>query len=129
MSGRNSRSDPVTPAVAAYVMARDRSCRVGFLAATGRIPEFGACSDFLTFAHVRDSRGGRLGKRPPSTPRRLAVVCTAHHTEDPIVDQADVRPVIDRYLELLEGDDVDHSRPWEKVRRIRASGKADRGQG
>jgi hypothetical protein len=128
MSARKSRSDRVSPAVVSYVLARDRTCRVGMFMALGQIPDFGPCSGFVTLAHVRDSRGGRLGKRPPSTPRRLAVVCTAHHTEDPIVDRADVRPVIDRYLELLEGDDVDHSRPWEKVRRIRASGKADRGR-
>lgn len=61
-----------------------------------------------------------MGRRPPSIPRRLAVVCFGHHIADSIVDRREVRPVVDAYLAKLEGPDLDQSRPWEVVRRVRA---------
>ena len=134
---RGRTDDPVTPELRAYVFRRDGRCVVGLLAERGRIPDQGLCrnayglpiiatgpwpASLLTFAHVRDRAGGRTAKRPPSTPRRGAAACYGHHIARPVVDQADVRPEIDRYLEELEGPDLDDSRPWETVRRVRARG-------
>lgn len=124
---RRGAADPVTPELRAYVARRDGSCVVARLVDRGEVARasiLGECEGRDTFAHVRDSRGGRLGKRPPSTPRRVALVCERHALPpDNVVDRADVRPAVDRYLESKEGPDVDGSRPWETVRRIRATGE------
>lgn len=61
-----------------------------------------------------------MRKRPPSTARRLVWCCAGHHLLDPVVDKADVRPLVDAYLEELEGPDLDDDRPWEVIRRVRA---------
>lgn len=126
--------DQVTPELRDYVLARDRRCVIALLDQTGRLSrDPGVCRDRfgrkyvgfdsdLTIAHVRDRAGGRAGKRPPSTARRLIAVCAGHHLLDSIVDRADVRPVIEEYLDELEGPDLDESRPAETVRRIRARG-------
>lgn len=114
--------DRVSPELATYVRLRDGPCVILLLANIGRIPSQGPCRGRSTAAHVRDSAGGRTGKRPPSTPRRVASVCEGHHTDDPVVDRAAIRPEVDRYLEDLEGPDVDDSRPWEAIRRVRARG-------
>lgn len=117
---RRAKPDPVSPELAAYVFLRDGGCVVATLVLRGEISVEKPCRGRLTAAHVRDRAGGRTGKRPPSTKRRLAAVCEGHHTDDPVVDRADVRPVVDRYLEEIEGADVDDSRPWEVIRRVRA---------
>lgn len=133
------REDPVSPELRRYVLARDRGCVVQRVAPKLR-RTLEPCQDrngtalstiealfvapadwdrILTIAHVRDRLGGRIGKRPPSTPRRLAAVCFGHHLTDPIVDRGDVRPLVDAYLEEQEGPELDDDRPWEVVRRIR----------
>lgn len=140
-ASRRAREDRVSPELALYVVRRDRGCVVQRLASVLPV-RVGPCRDrsgnvlstwealfvslvdwerILTIAHVRDRRGGRTGKRPASTPRRLAAVCAGHHLLDPTVDQADVRPIVDAYLEEQEGPDVDDSRPWEVVRRVRSA--------
>lgn len=138
--------DRVTPELARYLFAREGGCLVAILMIRGEIADQGPCAGrdgrlwpistaleahlwpaVLTVAHVRDSRGGRGGKRPPSTPRRTAAVCAGHALPPRnVADRADVRPAIDRYLEAREGRDVDDSRPWEAIRRVRASGDAAR---
>lgn len=117
---RKAKADPVPPELAIYVFRRDGGCVVATLVLRGSIAVEKPCRGRLTAAHVRDRAGGRTGKRPPSTARRLASVCEGHHLDDPVVDRADVRPVVDAYLEELEGADVDRSRPWEVIRRVRA---------
>jgi len=128
--------DPVSSTTRAYVLRRDRRCVVGILALAGEIADPGPCTgrfgrpiialivdeDDLTIAHVRDRAGGRVGKRPPSTMRRLATVCWGHHIADPVVDRRAVREAVDAYLEALEGPDIDDDRPWEAIRRVRARG-------
>lgn len=134
---RRRQTDPVPPALHRYVLEREAGCIVAILAARGEIPEQSTCRDraglpvdgrfvrlsqlerVLTAAHVRDRHGGRTGKRPPSTVRRLVATCWGHHLGDPVVDRAEVRPIVDRYLEEREGPDLDASRPWEIIRRVR----------
>lgn len=125
---RGGALDPVSPELRDYVFRRDPECVVAILIRRRILPRdtFGRCDGPDTAAHVRDSRGGRTGKRPPSTPRRLVRACRAHHVDYPTVDLADVRPLVDAYLEEKEGPDVDDSRPWETIRRVRASGEASR---
>lgn len=136
---RAGAKDPVTPELRAYVLNRDAACVVGLLVYRHELAfeDVGGCStkdgrsvgilisvvpslfdDLLTLAHVRDSRGGRMGRRPPSTPRRLAAVCYGHHLAYPTVDRADVRPVVDAYLERLEGPEM-IGRPGEVIVRVR----------
>lgn len=138
---RRGAKDPVTPELRAYVLNRDAACVVGLLVYRHELDfgEVGGCrtregrsagilisvvpalfDDLLTVAHVRDARGGRMGRRPPSIPRRLAAVCYGHHLLDPVVDRSEVRPVVDAYLERLEGPDVPGAgRPWESIARVR----------
>lgn len=116
---RRGARDPVTPDLRSAILARDGGCVVSLL----RIPNVGPCGGRLTIAHVRDAAGGRMGKRPPSTRRRLAAVCAVHALPpENIVDRREVRAEVDRYLEGLEGAEPDGSRPWEAVRRVRARG-------
>jgi hypothetical protein len=136
-----TRDDPVTPELAKYVLKRDGWCVVAILVESGAIAEVGPCRDrwghlrergsvsrwpfatnVLTIAHVRDRAGGRMAKRPPSIARRLVAVCAGHHLADPIIDRPDVRDAVDDYLASIEGPDLDDSRPWERVRRVRARG-------
>lgn len=140
-----TRRDPVSPDLAAYILDRDRGCVVQRIAPR-LVREIGPCRDrsgrelstldglivrrsdadrVLTVAHVRDRLGGKMGQRPPATRRRLAAVCAGHHLLDPIVDRADVRPVVDEYLEEQEGPDHADARPWEEIPRVR--GGANRG--
>jgi hypothetical protein len=136
-----TRDDPVTPALRRHVFERDRGCVLAVLAARGRMILTTPCRDrygtpvdarfvvagaadrILTLAHVRDrGKGGRMGKRPASTPRRTAAVCHGHHLIYPTIDQGFIRDAVDVYLEEQEGADVDRSsRPWEVIRRIRAA--------
>lgn len=138
---RHGASDPVTPELRAYVFSRDLGCLVARLVYAhelslelagpcmsqyGRVLGLlievapGLRDDLLTIAHVRDrGMGGRLGKRPPSVPRHLAAVCHGHHTLHPVIDLADVRDVVDLYLEAIEGPAPSPSRPWERIPRIR----------
>lgn len=140
--GTRALDDRVSPELREYVFRRDDGCVVALFATRGDIRSIDNCrardgSDLggwavrvlvadrdrvLTIAHVRDRAGGRIGHRPPSTPRRTAAVCAGHHLLDPVIDRADVREVADAYLEKLEGPDVDTSRPWETIRRVRARG-------
>lgn len=117
---RRGEDETVSPALADYIFERDRVCVIGVLGRIGAIPHQGPCRGRLTIAHVRDRRGGRMGKRPKSIPRRLAAVCEGHHTLDPIVDRKEIRPVVDEYLERIEGPERDAGRPWERIRRVRA---------
>lgn len=138
---RHGAEDPVTPEVRAYVFERDDGCVVARLVYARELPLeiTGPCmskwgrtlgllvrvapglrDDLLTIAHVRDrGMGGRLGKRPPSIPRRLAAVCHGHHTTHGTIDLPDVRDVVDLYLEAKEGPEPAPSRPWERIPRIR----------
>lgn len=119
---RRAKADPVSGELAIYVFQRDGGCVVGALARLGKISVEEPCSGRLTAAHVRDRNGGRMAKRPPSTRRRLASVCAGHALPPAnIVDRKDVRPVVDAYLENLEGAEIDRSRPWETIRRVRAA--------
>ena len=139
---RRGAQDPVTPELARYVLWRDRGCVIARLVASGALDfeRVGGCrgsggeslgilvsivpelaDTVLTIAHVRDRKGGRLGKRPPSVPRHLAAVCYGHHLADPMVDRRDVRPVVDDYLEAVEGPDRDPRRPWEAIARVRGN--------
>lgn len=116
------KEDRVEPETAIYVFLRDGGCVVGALAILGKISVEDPCAGRLTLAHVRDRNGGRTGKRPPSTRRRLASVCAGHALPPKnIVDRKDVRPAVDAYLENLEGAEIDDSRPWETIRRVRSA--------
>jgi len=138
---RLGAKDPVTPELRAYVLTRDAACVVALLVMRHELTfaDVGGCRDrkgrelgllisvgpslfgeLLTVAHVRDRMGGRLGLRPASTARRLAAVCHGHHLLDPVVDRRDVRPVVDAYLEGLEGPGPS-SRPWERIARVRGA--------
>jgi hypothetical protein len=126
--------DPVSPALRQYVFRRDQRCIIATLVRRHIIADRGPCRDRFghlaraedpaagTAAHVRDSAGGRTGRRPRSIPRRLVWCCWGHHVLDSVVDRADVRPLVDAYLEEKEGPDLDEDRPWEVVRRVRARG-------
>jgi hypothetical protein len=139
---RAGARDPVTPELREYVLYRDAACVIGLLAWRHELEAIavGPCrsrdgrilgilisvvpalfDDLLTVAHVRDPKGGRMGKRPPSTARRLAAVCYGHHLLHPVVDRADVRPVVDAYLERMEGPELETDRPWERVVRVRGA--------
>lgn len=130
-----TREDPVRPEDAEYVFRRDGGCLVAKLADSGSIPPQQPCRDRWgrrlstpsipvswthTIAHVRDrGRGGRMGRRPPSTRRHLATVCWGHHLIDPVIDHGDVRDAVDAHLARLEGPDLDDRRPWERIVRVR----------
>jgi hypothetical protein len=137
-----SHPDPVSPALAGYIVGRDGECVVGKLARAGRIRDFGPCRNAygiairdwtprsiadLTIAHVRDrGRGGRTGRRPRSIPRRLVAACHGHHIADPVVDRAEVRDELDVYLEALEGPEPAPERWWEAVQRVRGPDRGAR---
>lgn len=127
--------DRVSPELRRYVFGRDGACVVYKLAKVAAIPSPGPCRSHRgkvvlpteesewTLAHVRDRKGGRMGKRPPSTPRRLATVCAGHHLLDPVIDRGDVRDAADSYLEALEGPELEEVRWWEVVQRVRGPGR------
>jgi hypothetical protein len=142
MIRRRGADDPVTPELRAYILGRDRGCLIGILLWNGELElaDVGPCrSDdgrtlglliavapelrggLLTIAHVRDRKGGRMGKRPPSIPRRLVAVCHGHHLLDAIVDRRHVRPIVDAYLETAEGPELVTGRPWERIVRVRGA--------
>lgn len=117
-----AKDDRVDPELAIYVFRRDGGCVVATLVLRGEIRVDEPCVGRLTAAHIRDRNGGRTGKRPPSTPRRLAAVCEGHALPPAnIVDRKDVRLAVDSYLEEKEGAEIDRSRPWETIRRVRAA--------
>lgn len=139
---RAGARDPVTPELREHVLYRDAACVIALLVYRHELDfaRVGGCAgrsgrsigllihvvpslfdELLTLAHVRDPKGGRMGKRPPSTARRLAAVCYGHHTLEPVVDRADVRPVVDAYLERMEGPEIETGRPWERVVRVRGA--------
>lgn len=136
--------DPVSPELRAYVIRRDGGCVVGRLLSVVALvirPAQRPCRNdlgevivwndqrYLTAAHVRDrGKGGRSAKRPPSTPRHLVAACYGHHLASPVVDLADVRDVLDAYLEEREGPDQDDgNRPHEAIARVRSARSRDAG--
>jgi hypothetical protein len=138
------QADPVRPEVRGHVLEREQyRCVVALLAEQGRLEAPSRCRDTfgmfiqswprgasalrtqLTIAHVRDrGKGGRLSKRPPSTPRHLVAACFGHHlTNEPYVDRPEVRDVLDEYLEEKEGPEPPDPRWWEVVQRVRGPGR------
>lgn len=82
------RRDPVTPEVWEAVMERDRGCVLARLDATH------TCSGRLTLEHVKDQL--RAGRRAPSDPQHLVVLCYASNVGVPSKTQ---RAAIRAYLE------------------------------
>lgn len=70
MANPTVRRDPVTPALALFVIERDQGCvayRLGD-------PD---CGGRLTIDHVKDHP--MMGKRAPSDPRHCVSLCENHH--------------------------------------------------
>ncbi len=65
------RKDPVTPQLRIAVLTRDGGCLAPRLD-----PDAGPCLGRLTLEHVKDQL--RLGRRAPSDPAHLAVLCEGH---------------------------------------------------
>ena len=90
---RRGHRDPVTPATYRYVVHRDRGC-VG-----PRVLVTGACAGPIEMDHVDN---GGVGKRGPSTPSNLVLLCQAHHMEK-TANARLWRPVLRDYIERMEG--------------------------
>lgn len=121
---RRSRAkpDPVTASVRWAVIQRDGSCVLALLI-SGHV-----CRDRwgeqhpatalsrLTIEHVKTDLG--MGVRAESNLRHLVALCGHANIAVPSKDE---RAAMRAYLERLEGPDVDRSRPWERIRRVRAA--------
>jgi hypothetical protein len=69
---RHPKADPVTAELRLLVLTRDKGC---VAVAFGEDPA--SCQGRLTLDHVKDQP--RMGKRAPSDPAHLVVVCEQHH--------------------------------------------------
>ncbi len=81
-----SHKDPVTPELRIAILRRDSGCiaadnhhLVRRLFALHPHPAEDACRGRLTLQHVKDQP--RTGKRAPSDPEHLVVVCEHHHLD------------------------------------------------
>jgi 5-methylcytosine-specific restriction endonuclease McrA len=86
------RSDPIPPAVRAYVRARDDGCVL-----RTKIPH--TCWGALEIDHVRASEG--LGLKSRSTADNLVTLCSAAH-QYKTEHGKEVRPILLAYLEAVE---------------------------
>ena len=90
---RQKRRDPVTEETWQAVMLRDGYACV----APGLGADPAECGGVLQLDHVREQP--MAGKRAPSDPRHLAVVCRNHHTENGWATSH--RPELRAYLEAV----------------------------
>lgn len=102
-------TDPVTPAVAAHVLERDRGCVAAGLGAPDACAgKWGGPAiatlipltyyrSALTLDHVKDAP--RMGKRAPSDPAHLVVLCWHHHMDGWATAH---RPELREYLRRVE---------------------------
>jgi hypothetical protein len=127
--------DPVTPDVYNEVMSRDTIQRWGNLMRWYQIdPDdlpsamdmfrtaqenpcvaqtldplgSGPCSGQMTLDHVHRHAGGTKGKRAPSDPEHLVVLCYGHHQESRkgSIWATAHRPLLREYLEAIYGPEV-----------------------
>jgi hypothetical protein len=93
---RKRRSDPVTPATYDTVMKRDKSCLAPVLDPS----QSGKCWGGWSLDHVKDYP--RMGKRAPSDPGHLVVLCMNHHVWTGWATGH--RPLLREYLRMVNGD-------------------------
>jgi hypothetical protein len=82
------RRDAVTPEVWLEVMTRD-----GYTCIAARLGAPDVCSGGLTLDHVKDQP--MMGKRAPSDPAHLVVICYHHHLDGWATSN---RPALREYL-------------------------------
>jgi len=89
---RKPHKDPVTPAVRAAVLARDKfECIAPSLGASSN------CDGVLTLDHIREH--AMMGKRAPSDPAHLVTLCWHHHLDGWATAH---RPLLREYLQIVE---------------------------
>ena len=85
----------MTPDVYEAVMERDGGCRARYLD-----PKAGPCEGRLTLDHVQDGYG-RMGRRAPSDPAHLVVLCLRHGVQGWELSH---KPLLREYLRACDSN-------------------------
>lgn len=94
---RRAESDKVTPEVYAAVHKRDNGC-IG--------PRIGMERECFGRVEIDHLMNGGVGRRGPSVPSNLSVLCGQHHYTK-TVEARKWRPIIRAYIESAERDQME----------------------